>query len=1269
MSLPPKLFIYVTLIFGLLPEPSSAQQALDRREANQPILLVDSEAPASNIIALRFVEDSTQGLRLLAAGEGKVVWQWQVRTDPRSKTVSLEPLSRIRWPINRGLRGMIFSMASGRPLADAPPIVAFGGFGALPTLVQLQTVGLEHPLSALHSPELPFPQNGVYCLEFWPEPAKLLAVGCTGVEAQQALVLIWDLERPARPREILETGFDAVRFLRVSPNGRTLVAADGSGLKLRRWNIGEKDSVRPAATGDFTLPSQVVGLEWEDDQRCLVATMSHGLVPLGEKVDPATARLVLRNRTTRPLTFAARANGENMTSWDVAAERSRVVTTPLVQQIAIREGNSDWQTTDLDLRVSSSWELDAELDAKGRPKIFAFAGMSLFASSNGVSVALKSGLSLDRTEPNTFKIQKRIGVDNLRSDRSLRALLQEPSFSGAVTALAVSPDGQFVAAAGEHPRATAGRFGEQPIQEIRVWRVSDGSLVAVAPDRLAVPTSLSPIHSVGLSRSQSKATVPDVVLFSWGNDVQVKLSIAESLNDQAVSVRPVNANGAAITGTAQAWSVRPDKDRFWLTRQKPQPQEVGPFPQLTWLSSDVWEAHRFSRQKKEYMAIGDRGGILIWDLERLQQLAKGPTQQQERALVRCFYGHTGRLRCLSVSEDRNYLISGATDGSICLWSLNGIERAYDGVRELGLKLQHDANRTRVEEVTKGLPAFFAGLEPNDELVQIRPLRPGRSSADWIVLPEQFEPAIKEIPPGLGVQFQVRGRPAVMTAELIHEPLWTLYPMLDGQWVMVTPSQVFGASSDEAMRRFGWHLNLGSDRENQVALFPLDLFRESHENIVPIVQTSWKDQRPLVRSSSFHIPTLVEITEVRAADSQRATIANELSQAVDLDVSLSLQRSGQETPKQLQLWCNGRFVQQAELDSKTSAPSLFRWSVPKSLLRVGDRNMLIAVVRSESGSPPIKLVNRAIRTISVAGTSTPKMHFLGVGVTDLDQAARFQQSLSPIKPLRFAANDVCLLGLALAERAQASGFELGEFRYLVAKTPEGIGINATQVAPPTHDEVLKALDHLQATAAPNDFLCVSISCHGFVADNGAYLVVQDSAPDFHNTVTDRELFEDRLWKLNCPALVFLDACHSGSALTGDSLRGMNGFGLGPEILVSCKPQQESYERDRLHQFGKRWFGMSVFTASLLEALTGHELSETGVTERQMTSVAASSNIDRNGDGFLSVEELGLHATLRVPVLQKMTRPESSDAENVQQPDLLPSLSFPRSRIRLRAPVIR
>lgn len=300
-----------------------------------------------------------------------------------------------------------------------------------------------------------------------------------------------------------------------------------------------------------------------------------------------------------------------------------------------------------------------------------------------------------------------------------------------------------------------------------------------------------------------------------------------------------------------------------------------------------------------------------------------------------------------------------------------------------------------------------------------------------------------------------------------------------------------------------------------------------------------------------------------------------------------------------------------------------------------------------------------------------MHFLGVGVTDLDHAARFQQISAGMKPLRFAVNDVCLLGRAMAERAAASGFDLGEFRYLVPKVPEGIEISATQVAPPTHNEVLKALVRLREISAPEDFVCVSLSCHGFAAENGAgaHLVVQDTAPDFRNAVTDRELFADNLWKLNGPALVLLDACHSGSALTGDSLRGLNGFGLGPEILVSCKPRQESFEAERLHRLGERWFGMSVFTASLLEALSGHELSGNSLAERQMNSVVYTPSIDRNGDGFLSVEELGLHATLRVPVLQKLVNQEAATQETRQQPDLLPSLAFPRSRIRLRIPTSR
>ncbi len=1277
MNRPLMVVLAVTALLGAQAEILNAQSSLDRREANEPILLVDSESPTANVFALSFVRDGAEGLRLLAAGEGKVVWQWQVRQEAQSRAVSLEPLPRIRWPINRGLRGMISSIASGRSRIAEPSSVAISGIGLLPTMVQVQSLNGERALTALHRDELPFLQNYVYGLEFWPEPSQLLAVGCGAADPKRALILIWDIDQPSRPRAVLETGFDAVRFLSVSPNGRSLVATDGVGLKVRRWSVRETDPFQTEAPVDLSVSSPVVGFAWRDEHRCLVATRNHGLTALDERpLDAKTVSLVIRNRTPRSLTMAARRNGQSIQTWEVASERSESGTSPAVQQIGIRDGNSDWQTTDLDLRASPAWEFDVDLDASGRPRILAFAGVKLFAQSKGVIVGVKDSLALDQSPPDFSKIRNRIDVSHVDGDRVLLARLQESTNSGAITAIAVSPDGEFIAAAGEQPRTISTGFGEQPVQEIRLWRISDGSLVAVTPDRRAMPSSLSPIRSVGLASSDPSSTVPDVVRFSWSNDARLSLSLSESMSRQLISKHSSSPDKPHSNRAPQSWNVRFERDRYWLTSKSAEGQEVGPFPLLEWMSPEVWEAHRFVRQNREYMAIGYRDGTLIWDLNRLKALANESTRRQEQALVRGFFRHTGRLSCLSVSEEGDYLITGATDGSICLWSLRGIERPHDGIRELGLKLRRDGNSLRVANFTPGLPASFAGLQRDDELLKLRVPRSSSQELEWIESADQMESALRALPPGLGAVFQVRGRPGISAADLINEPLWTLYPMLDGQWVMSTPSQIFGASGDEAMRRFGWHLNLGGQRDQSVVFFPLDLFRDTHERIALIAQASWKGQQPAIRTFSLDLPSRVEITEIQAADNPRTSLTDEFPQPVDLDVTLSVQRSGQETPKRLELWCNGRLIRQENWELRANQPPTVRWTVPKSALRIGDRNQLIAVVRSDSAGKtndregsPAALVNRAIRTVFVAGTPRPKMHFLGVGVTDLDHAARFQQTSAGIKPLRFAVNDVCLLGRALAERAGASGFDLGEFRYLVPRVPEGIEISATQVAPPTHDEVLKALDRLCEIAAPEDFVFVSLSCHGFAADDGAYLVVQDTASDLRNAVTDRELFADRLWKLNCPALVLLDACHSGSALTGDSLRGLNGFGLGPEILVSCKPRQESFEAERLYRLGDQWFGMSVFTASLLEALSGHELSGSTLADRRMNSLVYAPSIDRNGDGFLSVEELGLHATLRVPVLQKLVNQEAATMETRQQPDLLPSLAFPRNRIRLRIPASR
>ena len=160
------VFVAAALL-GMQAEPLNAQSSLDRREANQPILLVDSESPTSSVFALRFVRDGADGLRLLAAGEGKVVWQWQVRQETESRLVSLDPLPRLRWPISRGMRGMISTIASGGARVAESSLVAFCGIGLLPTSVQVQSLKGERALTALHSDELPFLQNSVYGLEFY----------------------------------------------------------------------------------------------------------------------------------------------------------------------------------------------------------------------------------------------------------------------------------------------------------------------------------------------------------------------------------------------------------------------------------------------------------------------------------------------------------------------------------------------------------------------------------------------------------------------------------------------------------------------------------------------------------------------------------------------------------------------------------------------------------------------------------------------------------------------------------------------------------------------------------------------------------------------------------------------------------------------------------------------------------------------------------------------------------------------------------------------
>ena len=1296
----------------------SADAAIDRREANQPILLGEFNSPQCDINALQFMADGANRWRLFAAGRDKIVWQWALRSEDGGQSVRLDPLERIRWPIDRGYRGLVYTLATQSGEAGSS-LVAFGGVGEIhfPAGVFVSAAETSERQQILNVPDgIPL-QWHVTSLAFWPRQARHLAVGYFAMDPGNARIAVWDLDHPRQSRAILATNFDSIDHLAISPDGRRLVAAAGNRPAIKLWSIEQLSPWKEGHSRELELPSPITGLCWIDQDEFAVATKKHGVrrfrdarptVELSETVE-----VIVRNHTRRRVTFSVAKGTKPVSSWSVEPNSKRVETTADGNQLSLREASSEVLAIPFTFGRGEHHEFDIRPASSGSGVVLSVVMATRnLVCANGRLATIRDEFTLSKGQRESEKYRVRVACESTSSELELSVGLKDSAFEDIRCRLALSPDGKFLAASGWKWRSANQPFGQQAVQEIRLWRLADGELVSVLPDRRLSLNGLSQIQRVEISRSQPTRSFPDRVRFEWlarqsviagETDAQPEarsgfsLTADAALNDGTIGLDSAATWGPHANEVPQNWEIRSEEDRFWLTPTTPSRKEIGPIPHLKWFSQEVWRGQEFTRQNRRYVAVAYPAGILVWNVDRLRSGPGNAVPAWSQSLVRCFFGHVGRVNCLSASADGDWLISGAADGSISLWSLQGIDQPYDGQKELGLELRQESGRTFVKSVVEGLPAFVAGLKGDnpsrsgDEIMGLTVSKPGRPPVETQVPRERWDEALRQLSPEQDVRFEIRGKAGFLGSSVYREPLWTLYPMLDGQWVMVTPSQVFGASSDEAMRRFGWHMNLTT--EGHVELFPLDLFREKYDDVVSIV-TSWKSQVPAVRPGSLELPSLVEITDVRAGGEAISTTA-ELPQPVDLSVNLRVQQTADEELRQLELWCNGTLIQKSKLSAAgepTQSP--LPWIVRKDVLRVGDRNTLVGVVRSRlrdqkrSNSPAnnaaenkdvknavdddpqgyISLTNRALRSVRVGGTvtpKTPKLHFVGIGVTELQHESGFRNSPTPIEPLKFSANDVCLLGEALADRRQASGFDLGEFHYLVSAPPEGLDLKAGRIAKPTRDQVLKTLDRLCEIAGPNDFVWIAIACHGFNHRSQASLVVQDTTPNWENVLTDKDLFEDRLYQLKAPALVLLDACHSGSALTSNALRGLSGFGLGPEVLVSCKPNQLSYENEKLRYDHGHWYGMGAFTASLVEALRGDALSVGPSGTRTMIPDRASNLMDRNGDGYLSVEELGLHAAVRVPAIRRLSSGKD-EALELQQPDLLPSLAFPRNRIRFRIP---
>ncbi|MFT5322553.1 MAG: WD40 repeat protein [Planctomycetaceae bacterium] len=1241
----------------------------ETRGLNSPILQANFEVPVSSVHALRLLR-SGDDLHLLAAGDDSVVHWWQVAFKD-GKPDRLVLLHTLRWPVARG-QGQILTLDA-VAIRNAGVRIAFGGNGVYASTVLLfDSDSLRAPL-VLQPKDLPFPQQRAFSVRFHPSRPDLIAVGYGGTPGQNdARIILWQTNsREAQRVLTIKTGLSNADALAFSKDGERLAACDFDTGTMREWTlkVGPQPTAEPGKL--TTTGTGIKGIVYTQNDNWQLATDTHGLVsPTSIDRDSFT----FTNQTGKTLELVNDANQKVVASLSAGQEAS------LTGNIQIFARLGKLKSTSLVLKNLRDMVHALDIHLVGDAVKFGLAGWSstVRASTNG-----RWSITGRQMYPENESFLSAAAAVVRDHDSGLEIPLSVPGIEDGVQGATITDDGRFAAVAARV--RIGGAHSDTSSMSICLFDAVSGQLQISIPQKSQQVPSLRRISCVQLNsikkngRSVESISIGVGGKLGIGNVVASASTVLDSSNHMTIDMiglatgQPLQQLNQIIT-PSQQWIREFDGTHWTLTRIADTDELSAKTPVIRFPAESrlgrPYSAFMFGVAHAGRVAIGYEFGVLeIRDLTTTRSL-------------RQFYGHDGPVLAISVSEDYEWLASGGIDGVLRGWPLRGLQEGGGGGtnekhgNELGIEFGTGGDKFVIAGVAPGWPGYFAGFKEGNEIVKVEEVQP---SGEPLQVPEgRLQQTLLNPKPGRQIFVTVRSA-GLQTKHLTYalfEPLFELWPLSDGQWLVSTPQNLFTASSPETMRRFGWNVNIGREGVSAVRFFPLETFASGFEDRHKIVQAI-KKRKPVHVTRQIAYPSSIEIASIRRSDTDDLVTAS-LNQPADLSVKIALTPNGDEEIHRVTLWCNGRRIEVSGSDIAATGTAEVR--VRARDLRSGTENLLVASVTSELNGRT--LVGRDVRTLVVRDDQQeiatdprkPRVHFFAVGVTSLDGA-------HDVPPLESTANDAWHLGAALYRRVAASRkFEPGYFGWALDKDDVAGDFDASiasEILEPTRAGVLsgfKKLHNLQeeGEVQADDFVCVLLAGHGFryrwngeMDEDGFFFVARDTARDLSNAVTGDDLFAN-LDQLACPVLMLIDACRSGG-ISNVGIRVPGQLKLGAEIVASSKSGELSYESKGIRFSGGEWIGHGLFSAAVIEALSGEQLQISASGARAMVALP-NRLLDSDRNSALTISELAVYLQARVPDLQRKLGLLSKPGVKPQNPEILPSITFSSEHIQfpLRKP---